>query len=83
MIIETSREYSSISNFRHRALKDFVAIWATLPRQLWRPEVWKSIATFTRTSKQIEMEFWWKKQEKFLNAGYEAFIVSVCDTKFV
>ena len=65
MIIETSRDYFSISSFRRRALKHFVAIWATLPRQLWRPEVWKSIATFTPTSQQIEMEFWWKNRRNF------------------
>ena len=35
MIIETSREYFSIASFRHRTLKRFVAIWATLPRQLY------------------------------------------------
>ena len=81
MIIETSREYFSILSFRHRALKHFVAIWTTLPRQMWRPEVWKSIATFTPTSQQIEILV--EKREKFLNAGYEAFIVSMCDTKFV
>ena len=26
---------------------------------------------------------WGEKREKYLNAGYEAFIVSVCDTKFL
>ena len=69
MIIETSQEYFSISSFRHRALKHFVAIWATLPRQLWRPEVWKSIATFTPTFQQIEMEFWWKNGRNFWMPG--------------
>ena len=83
MIIETFREYFSISSFRHRTLKHFVAIWATLPRQLWRPEVWKSIATFTPTSQQIQIEFWWKNGRNILTAGYVAFIVPVCDTKFV
>ena len=69
MIIETSREYFSISSFLHRALKHFVAIWATLPRQLWRPEVWKSIATFTPTSQRTEMEFWLKNGRNFWMPG--------------
>ena len=38
MIVTTSLEYFSILSFRHGTLKRFVAIWATLLRQLWRPE---------------------------------------------
>ena len=77
MIIETSREYFSISSFLHRALKHFVAIWATLPRQLWRPKVWKSIATFTPLmpdedktfsgSFVLDLRIWWRQAHTLYN----------------
>ena len=66
-------------------LERFVGICATLPRQLWRPEVCKSLADFTPTSKQIQMEILVEKREEFLTAGYVVFekIVPVSQTKFV
>ena len=83
MIIESSREYFSISSFRHRTLKRFVANWATLPRQLWRLEVRKSIAIFFHDLSADWNGILVEKREKFLTAGYVVFIVPVCDTKFV
>ena len=83
MIIETSREYFSISSFRHRALKHFVAIWATLPRQV--VEAWSlKIDCYFYTDISADWNgILVEKREKFLTAGYVAFIVPVCDTKFV
>ena len=62
-----------VADFRHRTLKRFVAICATLPRQLWRTEVWNSLAISTRTSQQIQIEILVEKREEFLTAGYIVF----------
>ena len=48
-------------------------ICATLPRKLSRPDIWKSLAIFTPTSQQIQMEILVEKREEFLPAGYVVF----------
>ena len=83
MIIETSREYFSISSFGHRTLKHFcscLSYFAAAIVEAWSLKI--DCCFYTDISADwngILVE----KREKFLTAGYVAFIVPVCDTKFV
>jgi len=83
--LNVTPEAISVADFRHRTLKRFVAICTTLPRQLLRPEVGKSLGISTPTSRQVQMEILVEKREEFMTAGYVVFckIVSVSHTKFV
>ena len=60
-----------MADFRHRTLKRFVAICTTLPRQLLRPEVRKSLNINTPISQQAQMEILVEKREE--SAGYVVF----------
>lgn len=49
--------------------RPFCSYLTTLPRQLFRPEVRKSLGISTPTSKQVQMEILVEKREEFLAVG--------------
>ena len=74
MIFETSREYFELSSPSAEVFCSYLSYFAAAIVEAWSLKI---------PSQQIEMEFWFEKREKFLNAGYVAFIVPVCDTMIV
>jgi len=62
-----------MAEFRQQTLKRFVVICTTLPRQLSRPEVRKSLGVSTPRFLQVQMEVLVEKREEFLTAGYVVF----------
>ena len=75
MIIETSQESPSAQVFCC-----YLSYFAAAIVEAWSLKIYCYFYTdLSADWNGILVE----KQEKFLKAGYEAFIVSVCDTKFV
>ena len=66
-------ELLHMADFRQQTLKRFVAICTTLPRQLWRHEVRKSLGISTPRFLGVQMEVLVEKREEFLTAAYVVF----------